>query len=241
MLVSVILALAVPLAPPAGEGGGEAGTPPPPKVGAAVVFVPGTYRKAEVRYTGADPLVRFTVEDPAEFRQMEDSALRPVTLTKKKPRLRLPSGYLTTAVPVFTAGKVIDLKPGNSEYRNITPIARVEVLGGPLGGKKVWVRQSALEPQETGIDSPPERGFADWAQANREAEEASGKLPPGNRLRKTLGRVKDVEAEIRALPGFADADVDTFLHRAVRGRWPTYTTADFTYAAYTLRPSSQAP
>ncbi len=238
MLASLMVVLTLSFAPPGGEG--EAASAPL-KAGAAVVFVPGTYRKAEIHYAGADPLVRFTVEDPAEFRQMEDTALRPVALTKKKPRLRLPSGYLTTAVPVYTAGRVLDLKAAGSEYRNITPIARVELQGGPLGGKTVWVRQSALEPQETGLDSPLRRGFADWARANREAEEASGKLPPGNRLRKTLGRVKEVEAAIRARPEFTDADVDAFLHRAVRDRWPTYSTADFTYAAYTLRPSSQAP
>lgn len=236
MLTSAILALTLTLSL-AGNDGPE---PAPLKVGAAVVFVPGTYRKAEVRYQGADPQVRFTVEDPAAFREMEDSALLPVKLTRKKRRLRLPSGYLTTAVPVYSAGRVVDLKAGGSEFRNITPMARVEVMGGPLAGKKVWVRQSALAPQETALDSPLKRAFADWAKANREAEEASTRLPAGNRLRKVLGHVKEVEDEIRRLPDFTAADVDAFLNQAIQGRWPTYSPDDFTFAAYTLRPTTQA-
>ncbi len=210
------------------------------KVGLSVVFTPGTYRKAEVHYQGDDPRVRFTVEDPAEFRQMEDSALRPVKLTKKRPKHRLPSGYPTTAVPIYSAGRVLELKESNSEFRNITPMARVEVLGGPLGGKKVWVRQSALAPQQTEIDSALKRAFADWAKANREAEDASRKLPAGNKLRKVLGRVKEVEAEIRATPGYDAPEIDVFLNQAIRDLWPTYSPDDFSFASYALRPSSQA-
>src|SRR4051812_18882341 len=81
------------------------------KAGDVVVFTPGTYRKDEIRYKGADPQVRLTVEDPAEFRQMEDTTIRPVFLSKTKRKFRLPSGYQMTPVPVHTAGTVMELKP----------------------------------------------------------------------------------------------------------------------------------
>ena len=242
MLYAALLALSLSLSVPSQARAQSEPETTGLKAGDVVVFTPGTYRKAEIRYSGADPQVRLTVEDPDEFRQLEDTAIRPVFLTKKQRRFRLPSGYLLTPVPVYTAATVLELQPANSGHRNLTPIARVRVAGGPLDGKAVWVRQSALARQQppTEADGPLKRSFADWARANREAAESARKLPPGNRLRKARGRVKEVADEVRARHRFSADEFDAFLTRAVEERWPTDSAADFTLAALALRPSSQS-